>query len=79
MVNGLERQVGEDVSDSSDEDTNKDYLDIPDEEINHIELRIPAGRETTQPKRSRGRPKKSVNDVKNHSIKKKSCFKQKSN
>ncbi|RMZ92823.1 hypothetical protein BpHYR1_043467 [Brachionus plicatilis] len=68
-ANGLERQPGEAVSDSSkillkksDEDTYEDYLDIPEEEINHVELRIPAGVDTTQPKRGRGRPKIIVND-----------------
>ncbi|RMZ98867.1 hypothetical protein BpHYR1_040072 [Brachionus plicatilis] len=79
----MERQPGEAVSDSSDEDTYEGYLDIPvnqqtniqinntteiiyeneeEEEINHVELRIPAGVDTTQPKRGRGRPKKIVND-----------------
>ncbi|RNA33349.1 hypothetical protein BpHYR1_046028 [Brachionus plicatilis] len=94
-ANGLESQPGEAVSDSSDEDTYEDYLDITvnqktniqinntreiiyeneeEEEINHVELRIPAGVDTTQPKRGRGRPKKIVNDFQDTQLKKRAVL-----
>ncbi|RNA33011.1 hypothetical protein BpHYR1_049449 [Brachionus plicatilis] len=37
-ANGLERQPGEAVSDSSDEDTYEDYLDIPVNQQTNIQI-----------------------------------------
>ncbi|RNA33298.1 hypothetical protein BpHYR1_040139 [Brachionus plicatilis] len=49
------------------------YENEQEEKINHIELRIPAGIETTQPKRGRSRTKKSVNDVQTTQSKKRAA------
>ncbi|RNA26872.1 RNA-directed DNA polymerase from mobile element jockey-like [Brachionus plicatilis] len=38
------------------------YENEEEEEINHVELRIPAGVDTTQPKCGRGKPKKIIDD-----------------